>query len=425
MDNFKGLKFMRLDKRIADVGGADMLYDVNKRQSYQRSKTNFHVEYVNLTDKSMYVKNRMGLIEVIEPELYLTHNGLYTTNDIAKRGIIVNIEMLMTYNSATASMDSIKPHVNKSPLSAALYEKIKLARSRLGGMRTTSLNNDKSTTVNLCFFIHQSTIEGNSRYFSELDVTLSLHERGEDVFEVEHPNTQDKLVGGRGGEVDYWHEGNEQSDKGLNINLSLIDQSGAKTISDRYVNVLGKVYKVPIIYKTPVGNKRSVGFAVRRNYSSLNPCGERIQEFEQLDYTIEEAEKEFGLSTTVEEAFEFANPTSKAEREKERLEIESYRRKMELNAAQDELFKSKQQFEETKSKIEANQFGMKSIVEKYRLDTAIVKCKADHFETTTRGLLTWMSAVGMAYAVGAVIYGKLSKGSNQTLGEALALPKGI
>lgn len=428
MDDFKGMKFMRLDKRVAELADADILRDIRNRKGYHKSKTQFHVDYVNLTDKTLYVKNRMGIIEVIEPELFLQDIRLFTVNDFDKRGVVVYIEMTMTLTSAMATMRSLKDHTDKSALSSALYDKVKLAYNRLLKMKDNGYGQrigECSTQVELYYFIHESTLSGDDKHFSELDVTFSLYEKGEEVTVVEHPNTQDKLLGGRESGVDYWHKENGRGDKSLTLSLAVVDQTGAKTVDDRYIHLLGKVYKVPIIYKSPIGNKRFVGLTVERNYSSLNPSGERTEEHEVLEYSLEEASNNFGLSRTVETAHESMDPRKKIDRERERFELENHFRKMELEESRDELAKSKHALEEAKVKIESSQLEIRAITEKYKLDSALIRSKTERREASLKEFGIVLSTASALVAMVTFAYGKLSGSSGGDFSKMVAMPKGI
>lgn len=412
MDDFKDLKFMRLDKQVARVEDGEILKMIRGRRGYQRSKTQFHVDYINLTDKVLYVKNRMGLVESIQPELYMNDIRLYTVNDLANRGVLISIELNLTEDSARITMDSLKKHVTRSTLSANLYDRVKLAHSRLlkanlGRKVYAHIEGEMSVEVKLQYFISESTLTGADKYFSELDVTLSLFDRGEEVFDIEHPNTQDKLVGGPDASVDFWHKESSRSDKSLNLSLSVVDQTGSKTVGDRYIHLLGKVYKVPIIYKPPVNDERFVGLLVERNYSSLSPTGEKIEEYEVLQYTLDQAQAEFGLSRTVEAAHDAMDPRKKVERERERYELESHARKVELEESKDELLRSQQELMQAKARIEADQLQIKALTEKYRLDTALQRSRTDRREATVKEFTGLMTATVAIVGTAVFVYEKM------------------
>lgn len=427
MDEFIGTKPMRLDQHTADLAGPEIMDMLKGRTNAQYSRTTFHVDYINLTDKTMYLKNRMGLVEVITPEVFNHDIRVHSPLTASRRGIIVRVSLSVTIDSAEATLQSLQAHRDKSTLSNVLYVKTKAALNSIMRMRKNrsvfSPGRD-AAEVEVHYFIHEQTLKGQDKYFSELDVTIALADRGEVVAEVDHPNTQDKIVGGAEVGVQYWSTDNSRGDKRLCLNMAIVDQTGVNTVGEHYIHFLGKVYSLPIIRKAPTDTHHGVRFEVERNQSSLSATGEKTLELQTLVYNFLDVKDEFGIKKSVEETHDAMDPRRKIEREKERFEMESHNRKMEIELAKDIHLRSRHEFEIAKSKIEIEQFDIKTVIEKHRLDTTMVKARSDQAAATATQLASVIAiATGMC-TLALWVYNKFVKvGDGGNFADVLSMPK--
>jgi hypothetical protein len=262
------------------------------------------------------------------------------------------------YVSYTASRDVIKNAaeiLDESQNSSIEHDKILRAL-----VKAYNQSNGTQITAVVEYVVpeHQFRDSGGRLYIADLDLLLE----DDRVKPMAHP---------------YSHNGIDRKkidslmpscgDETLAFMFKAVDNSGYKVFSDRYINIGGLVFRIPVeqddAYPTGVHviSRKSV---------------EVVAEFDDTDnglgstfYTFEEADKRFGLHLTAEEA-KVAGPITEALKDQVNLTLA----KDKLTALKDErtLQVLRNQQQQQKLELEMQLNGSRSFLEYAKIGTAIL-----------------------------------------------------
>lgn len=243
-------------------------------------------------------------------------------------------------------------------------------------------------------------------FFEELGFTMSL----EDAPALENPETIDELIKARLN-MTAMGMADSQTDAVV-VSIEAVDNTGEKLISDRYVSICNRVYRVPVRYdRTSVHH----GIIVRSRPSVEDVRrGVPPDRLEVKLLSFEEAEKELGLSKTIEDARSHGDSKlgleaklASMQREIKILdqEIADQRRRFEQEALELKI-------EQERKKQEYEAENAKRAEEKARRDDEAARIKhqrdmdrmdKDNRREQTRGFMDWLrilgSAIGMITAL--------------------------
>lgn len=243
-------------------------------------------------------------------------------------------------------------------------------------------------------------------FFEELGITLSL----EDAPALDNPESIDQLIKAR---LNMTAMGLANSDSdAVVVSIEAIDNSGDKSVGDRYVSICNRVYRVPIRYdRTSVHH----GIVVRSRPSVEDiRRGVPADRLEVRLMSFEEAEKELGLSKTIEEARSHGDS-------KLGLEAKLASMQKEMKILDQEIIEKRRKYEQEALDLKIDQErkrqeyeaeNAKRAEEKARRDDEAARVKhqrdmdkmdKDHRREKTRGFMDWLriigSAIGMVVAL--------------------------
>lgn len=291
------LKVMRLG--TGDVIGFNR--DECNRFNSMSTASGFHMEFVNYTNRVLKVKNRMGVIRSIMPNISNSINNMNSGYDY-RPGIGIKISVEIAACDIPMTLRSLKKSAHLSKLSDALHSQLIDGYRDLQEKRKSPnhrISDYSSVPLEVYLVIHSEDLKDKFKYYTELDVSLTLVDEYQDIAEIPHPNVPEELVHvGKEG-VDFYHDVIKESvGTPLGFTLKFIDNTGHHTLADKYIYLFGEVYKVPIVRNS---NDSRHGLVVERTHGPVRRTLENFHANEGF-FTVEEAFKYAAISNTVENA---------------------------------------------------------------------------------------------------------------------------
>lgn len=242
------------------------------------SDVEVNVRYVNRTLYPIVITRRDGLRFIVKP-----HTRKLNTDDI---GIYVTLK---------GPVDVIKNTLRRlnDDTNPSSQERLRWIKSL--DRQLTLLNKDDKTVVTATveYMLSSAHLDelGGRAYMTDQDIMIEWYEH--DQIPLNHPFCQAEQDA-KSMDAIFTNCGKES----LVLLFRAIDNTGRRQYSDRYVNVAGKVYRIPI--ETDKTLKQGIHVTTRRsvdNHQHIFP-GELATEHYEFDV----ADKLFDLHLTVEDA---------------------------------------------------------------------------------------------------------------------------
>lgn len=233
------------------------------------------IQYHNRTDRTLRITTRNGVSFDSNPVDKGYHDGefvIYVTYH-GNPKVIKNMVSLL-YSGASKT----------SPETERIYRALK---------RSVDSNNasKRQLTAVVEYAVRNETIDRmNGRfYLHELDIVIEDPTTAAMV----HPFHMSQL-----GRKDFESLIPAASDRCFMLSYRVIDNSGQRLVGDRYVNIGGEVYRIPV--EADPAFKNGIHVAKRNPIGAVSPS--MPSEVTYIHYSLEEGDKALGLFLTAEQA---------------------------------------------------------------------------------------------------------------------------
>ncbi len=250
------------------------------------------VSYFNLTGREIRIKDRLQVTRVIPDgshKLPVDMLDFYGN----KRIILIELTFNMSMESLLPALEELKQTKDHSYLCKKIYQAVeRMAYDRHTGNNTILFEIPLISIVKV----------GGVVYLPELDVTIEAGLDGE--LPLSHPacpKEKYKLDNNQLA-LDLVAINNEASV----VAIEAIDNTGHRSIADKYIAIAGTVYKVPIRRDKHSSHH---GVRVRRKGAIID--SENSSGMVMEDMSFEDAKIKIGLSDTIEEAKYFGDTKEK------------------------------------------------------------------------------------------------------------------
>lgn len=291
------------------------------------------MRYQNRTGNPVYVTRRDGLRFKLQP--------------VKRYNISDEVRIYVTYK---ANRDVIKYSadlLNATPNTGVLHDKILRALNRAWHNSTAR---EIDATVEMVITEKQLSNSGGRLYLADLDLLIEVGR----VTPMAHPYSYNGIDRKR---LDSLMPSCSRNT--LAFMFKAVDNSGAKIFADRYINIGGMVFRIPV----EEDDAYATGIHVVARRSVAVVASEQTNHSDELEpafYTFDEADKLFGLHLTAEEA-KVAGPL--VEHMKEQAAIQSARDKLEAVRGEGELQQLRNKQQQQKMELDVHLHDGKTLLE--------------------------------------------------------------
>lgn len=279
------------------------------------------VGYINYMSHPVRVKSRMGTYFTIMPK-----NGHYNNRkeeELSDRGeFIVSVSLQAHHSERDLMINDLRESAKTSEVSRRILEAVISEKFN----RTTSTG---IFEVNVYFVITKSDVfkHNGLMYLTEMDVSLDFNFKtvGRDV--IPHPYEPSRLDTF---ELESLAASPSKIDKqSLVVSMRAFDNTGHRSINDRYVVVAGEVHCLKVTRTNIPGGFTGIRIVRNNPVVVSDHSGIRTDTIEELTY--EEAAVKYGVAETVEEALALGDSKAKLNNDNLKLLAENKAKDQELD----------------------------------------------------------------------------------------------